>query len=67
MMDTMATDTFTDTEPALASDETVINGAPFVMRRDAGVDASADRNAPLNDHGPDLDDWLDETEALGKT
>jgi hypothetical protein len=56
--------TFTDVERARASDETVINGAPFVMRRDVVADASVD--AHLNDRGPDLDDWLDETEAGGK-
>jgi hypothetical protein len=67
-MDRMGTvRTFKDAERARASDETVINEAPFVMRPDVVADGSAYRDAHLSDHGPDLDDWLDETEALGKT
>jgi hypothetical protein len=58
--------TFTDAERARASDETVINGAPFVIRRHAVADRSAYWDAYLNDQGPDPDDWLDETEAAGK-
>jgi hypothetical protein len=57
---------FTDAERARASEETVINGAPFLMRSRAATDRAHCWDAYLNDHGPDLDDWLDETEASGK-
>jgi len=57
---------FTDAEEARASDETVINAAPSVIRRHAVADWPAYWDAYLNDQGPDLDDWLDKTEAAGK-
>jgi hypothetical protein len=57
---------FTDAERARVSEETVVNGAPFIMRPRAVADRSAYWDAYLNDHGPDPDDWLDETEAAGK-
>jgi hypothetical protein len=57
--------TFTDAERARGSEETVINGAPYIIDpRAAG--RSAYWNAYLHDRGPDLDEWLDETESAGK-
>jgi hypothetical protein len=63
----VATGAATDPHGTLASDETVINGPPFVMPRDAVADSSSFPDAQPTDRGPDADDWLDETEALGKT
>jgi hypothetical protein len=66
-MDRVITGAVTDPERALASDETIINGPPFLMLRDAVADLSPSPDAYPTDPGPDPDDWPDETEALGKT
>jgi hypothetical protein len=62
----VVTGAVTDPEGALASDETVINGPPFVMPRDTVAELSPFPDAYPTGRGPDPDDWLDETEALGK-
>ena len=48
------------------SDETVINGAPYVPRKVTGgalAGRAAYRDEYMRDHGPDLDEWLDGTES----
>jgi hypothetical protein len=66
-MDRIATvRAITDAERLNASEETVINGAPFFDRLRAVSDRPACSDTRPNDQGPDLDCWLDETEAAGK-
>jgi hypothetical protein len=50
------------------SDETVINGAPYVPSKAMGgtvavAGRAAYRDEYMRDHGPDLDEWLDGTES----
>ncbi len=65
-MNRVVTGAATDPDGTLASDETVINGPPFATPRDAVADSSPFPDAHPTGRGPDADDWLDETEALGK-
>jgi len=48
------------------SDDTIINGTPYhsnVIDAPAKDGGSAHWREYPRDHGPDLDDWLDETEC----
>jgi hypothetical protein len=50
------------------SDETVINGGPYVPGKVRGAAVAvagraAYRDEYMRDHGPDLDEWLDGTES----
>jgi hypothetical protein len=50
------------------SDQTVINGAPYVPGKVRGgavavAGRAAYRDEYMPDHGPDLDEWLDGTES----
>jgi hypothetical protein len=55
-----------DPERTDPSDDTVINGVPYYANA-TGTGVAASRSTYWKDHprdhGPDLDDWLDETEC----